>query len=82
MDKKEAAEHNAMAWLILTDDELVDRSASLGHDPNYNSDNTQAEATPTAEEIIAMRKNADDFAREHAGDAFVNKWIKENRNKP
>jgi hypothetical protein len=77
---REAAEHNAVAWLVMTDEELIRCSASLGlpaelH-PNPNELGAKA-AEP--EHLVQARKAADDFAREHAGAKFVKDWIKENR---
>lgn len=82
MEEQEAAEHNAVAWLSLTDEELIERSGSLdlpaGLTYNPNPD-APDQVKPTQEQINAARNTADAFAREHAGDAFVDRWIAEVR---
>lgn len=78
MNEREANEHNAVAWLALTDDELVERSGSLGLPGDlHHSEPTGTK--PTRKQVDEARKAADGFARDHAGAAFVKKWISENR---
>lgn len=85
LTEQQAAEHNATAWLALTDEELIRNSASLGLPANLHPGDSREALTPiggavaTAEHVAAARKAADALAREHAGSAFVNAWVKDNR---
>lgn len=85
MGKKWEDEHNAVAWLKMDNDELARCSASLGHDAEIVPLSSQHDSTaglaryPTSEEQDALRKAADKVAVEHAGQEFVDEWIKENR---
>jgi hypothetical protein len=87
-DEKLRNEHNAAAWLVLTDRELIERSASLGlpanlHPPIYTPEGAigcvGGGVLPTDDQVAKARKNADDVARMLAGDEFVDGWIKQNR---
>lgn len=78
--EKERGEINAVAWLILTDDELIERSGSLGLPGDLHPVPHEIGAAPyTEDDVVAARKQADTFAVEHAGKKFVSEWIKENR---
>lgn len=80
MGEREAAEWNAVAWLSLTDDELIERSASLGLPGDLHPNPTTPGAREaTRKDVAKARKAADGFARDHAGAKFVTRWIKENR---
>jgi hypothetical protein len=80
MDEKERNEHNAIAWLAMEDHELIRCSASLGLPANLHPEpGTPEGVLASREELVQLRKNADDMAREHAGDKFVKDWIKKNR---
>ena len=84
MTEREAAEHNAVAWLSLTDRELIERSASLGlagnlFMPSYIEPEVAGGVPCSPEDVDRARKAADDVARGHAGDKFVSEWIKSNR---
>ena len=72
--------HNAVAWLALTDDELIRQSASLGLPGDLHPDPNEVGAVAaTAEQLVEARRAADAVAVEHAGKKFVAGWIKENR---
>lgn len=80
LTEKEAAEHNAIAWLSLTNRELIERSASLDLPGDLHPEvGTIGGQLATMEQLTQARRNADAVAREHAGDAFVDEWIKQNR---
>jgi hypothetical protein len=80
MNEQERNEHNALAWLALSDWELVERSASLDHQPQLHPNlYEESGILPTRSELASLREAADAVAREHAGDEFVGKWINENR---
>ena len=74
-------EFNAVAWLSLTDHELIERSASLGLPAELHPEGERVpggrSATPA--EVTQARANADAVAREWAGDVFVDAWIAANR---
>lgn len=80
MNEQEINEHNALAWLNLTDYELIERSASLDLPGELHPDpNTHGAVAATPGDVKQARKAADDHARSHIGDKFVREWIKENR---
>lgn len=80
LTEQEIAEINAIAWLSLTDYELIERSASLGLPPELHPEPGFPDATfPTKEQLVEARRVADENAVEHAGQEFVNNWIAENR---
>jgi hypothetical protein len=80
MTEKEAAEHNAVAWLKLTDRELIERSASLGLDAELHPEAFEPTGRlATYAELDELRANADAVAAEHTSKAFVKKWIAKNR---
>lgn len=84
ISEKQAAERNAVAWLLLTPPELAERSGSLGLQGNlatYNADPVSGDDAVMANDvqIAALRKNADAVAVKLAGKRFVSAWIKENR---
>jgi hypothetical protein len=80
MNEKEAAEHNAIAWLSLSDRELIERSASLGFDADLHPELGEASGRLAKKaELLQMREAADKVAKGHAGAAFVKKWIAEYR---
>lgn len=85
-----AAEHNAIAWLSMTDDDLVRCSASLGGDANlvpaadrYLLDPASYVHDPgailaTDDHVAELRAAADRAAADHAGPEFVEVWLDEN----
>jgi hypothetical protein len=76
----EQKQQNALAWLMLTDNELIERSASLDMPPELHIEpHLDDTVEATQEQIDQMRVSADMLAREWAGDEFCNKWIAENR---
>jgi hypothetical protein len=73
-------EHNAVAWLRLTDRELIERSASLGlpaelHPEMYEPTGQLA----TRDQLAELREAADEIAAQHSSGKFVQNWIDENR---
>lgn len=79
-EEVEVARANAVAWLALTDDELVERSGSLGLDGSLHHDeNVPGAVKATRSDVAAARAAADDNARSWAGDEFVDSWIEQNR---
>jgi hypothetical protein len=71
---------NAVAWLAMSDAELVNCSASLGMPGGLNADPGEPSGQlPTYAQVEQLRAAADDVAREHAGDEFVDAWIADNR---
>jgi hypothetical protein len=81
MTEREKAEHNAKAWLELTDRELIERSASLGLDGDLHPEvgGNHGGRLATYGELDQLRANADAVARELTDDEFVDGWIAENR---
>lgn len=81
MTLREVAEHNAVAWLALTDSELIERSASLGLPGDLHPDGDAVEGgrSATPAQLAQARRQADAFARDHAGKQFVDAWVKQNR---
>lgn len=86
MTEREAAEHNAIAWLSLTDRELIERSASLGlpaelhpefSDPSWEGYHGGRLARQS--ELDQLRLNADEVAAELTDPEFVAAWVRENR---
>lgn len=72
-------QENAVAWLRLTDDELVERSACLGLPGDLHPDpNIGTKATP--DQIVEARAAADEHARFWTDDSFVTAWTAANRN--
>lgn len=81
----DVAQHNAIAWLTLTDNELIERSASLGLPGDLHPGLPDGGLPPggrpaTAQQVAQARKAADEHAISHAGKKFVAAWIKTNRN--
>lgn len=77
----EAADrHNAIAWLTMDDDDLVRCSASLGLPAELHPEHhLPGHAKATKKQKRDLREAADANAREHAGDEFVDEWIRANR---
>jgi hypothetical protein len=74
------SEHNAVAWLSLTDRELIERSASLGFPAELHPEAGEPTGRlATRAQLLQMREVADKIAVEHTSAAFVKKWIAENR---
>lgn len=77
---KSANEHNAVAWLAMSDDELVRCSGSLGLPGNLHPDVTEATGSkPTKAQVLELRAAADAVAEEHTNADFVSDWVKKNR---
>lgn len=76
---QEQAEHNAVAWLALTDHELIERSASVGLAGDLHPDPAETAEFVTYDLLALARAGADAHARLHAGDEFVDAWIAEHR---
>jgi hypothetical protein len=81
MEEREAAEHNAVAWLSMSDEDLIRCSASLGLPGDLHPEAPHVEGSVKAKkkQIAEARKAADDHAKGHAGEKFVKDWIKANR---
>jgi hypothetical protein len=77
---KDRAEHNAEAWLLLENRELIERSASLGLSPDLHPEAQEVTgALATRAELVQLREAADAVAVEHTSAKFVKDWIAENR---
>jgi len=80
MTEKERNEHNAVAWLVLKDRELIEQSASLDLPGDLHPDPTEPTGRlATYSQLAQARFQADSVARELAGDKCVDSWIEENR---
>jgi hypothetical protein len=80
MTEQERNEHNAVAWLVLTDRELVQQSASLDLPGDLHPDPTEESGRlATYSQLAQARFKADSTARELAGDKFVDDWLAKNR---
>jgi hypothetical protein len=83
IDDRAWAEHNAAAWLALTDRELIERSASLGLPAELHpEEHVEGGQLATFEQLEELRANAEQVARDLAGDEFVDGWLEENRPGP
>jgi hypothetical protein len=80
MTEREAAEKNAVAWLEMSDDELVRCSASLGLPAELHPEVSETTGVlPTKAQVAQLRKAADAVAAEHTDAKFVSAWVKQNR---
>ncbi len=75
-----ADEHNATAWLQLSDWELIERAGSLDLPADLHPDPYEPTGViPTKDQLAAARAAADQQARDIAGDTFVDAWVAEYR---